>query len=586
MSNLRKILPLAVIAIMVMMLCASAKPALDDSRRRAGYLFREAMNLNADGAGDLDVVRDLLRRAHELDSANTAIAFYYGLYNLSGTFSANWKDGIDRNLALMRRHLEQHPADYDEASIYASLCQGFGRYDEAIAVRRRLINDFPSKTDMKYEIVESYAANGDYDEAIAMCDSIELHEGLTYPVSTSKASFRLLKGDTTGGLNELRRLLATAPDNVAFNNALATMFMHIDRPDSALTYFNRMEAIEPRNGQVALSKANYYVAIGDSAGYDKQIYRVLTNDDVPVDNKLEVIKGYVGRLFHEGDTASPRIVGLFHTLQEQHPLEPGINRLFSDYLAINERYDEGAEQMEAVVAMDPSNEDDWQRLMALYIQGNDTVAALRASDRALQYHPNSGTLLRYTAIVYIIKENYPAALAMNQRCLAVADSADYERRSDILCSIADCQSRLGDTIQALNCYEQAVTLNPANLLALNNYAYYLTETDGDLDRAERMSAITIKNSDPKNATYLDTYAWVFFKKRDYTLARMYIEQAIATAEEQGEELTADFFEHYGDILFMQGEPEKALEQWRRALELEPSREILQRKVEHKTYFYK
>jgi hypothetical protein len=36
---------------------------------------------------------------------------------------------------------------------------------------------------------------------------------------------------------------------------------------------------------------------------------------------------------------------------------------------------------------------------------------------------------------------------------------------------------------------------------------------------------------------------------------------------------------------MCGDPKTALENWEKALELEPSREILQRKVKHKTYFY-
>ena len=95
-----------------------------------------------------------------------------------------------------------------------------------------------------------------------------------------------------------------------------------------------------------------------------------------------------------------------------------------------------------------------------------------------------------------------------------------------------------------------------------------------------MSAITIKEQ-PENGTYLDTYAWVFFKKREYNLALMYIEKAINCYDDPSPEL----FEHYGDILFMNQQPEKALEQWQKALELNPDSDLLKRKVENKTYFY-
>ena len=49
--------------------------------------------------------------------------------------------------------------------------------------------------------------------------------------------------------------------------------------------------------------------------------------------------------------------------------------------------------------------------------------------------------------------------------------------------------------------------------------------------------------------------------------------------------SADVRSHYGDILFMNQQPEKALEQWQKALELNPDSDLLKRKVENKTYFY-
>ena len=60
-----------------------------------------------------------------------------------------------------------------------------------------------------------------------------------------------------------------------------------------------------------------------------------------------------------------------------------------------------------------------------------------------------------------------------------------------------------------------------------------------------------------------------------------------TMELTGEEdMSADVLEHAGDIYFMDGEPEKAVEFWKEALKMDPSNELLQRKVKHKTYFFK
>ena len=97
-----------------------------------------------------------------------------------------------------------------------------------------------------------------------------------------------------------------------------------------------------------------------------------------------------------------------------------------------------------------------------------------------------------------------------------------------------------------------------------------------------MSALTVKDS-PDNATFLDTYAWIYFKKRDYKMALGYMKSAI---EKNVEKENADLYEHYGDILFMNGQPDKAVEYWGKALRLKPDSDILTRKVKYKTYFYK
>ena len=71
-----------------------------------------------------------------------------------------------------------------------------------------------------------------------------------------------------------------------------------------------------------------------------------------------------------------------------------------------------------------------------------------------------------------------------------------------------------------------------------------------------------------------------FKKKEYKLALAYIENAIKNSEEE----SAEILEHYGDILFMNGQFEKAVENWEKALKLDPKSDILQRKVKYKTYF--
>ncbi len=129
-------------------------------------------------------------------------------------------------------------------------------------------------------------------------------------------------------------------------------------------------------------------------------------------------------------------------------------------------------------------------------------------------------------------------------------------------------------------YTNALRLNPDDASALNNYAYYLSESGGDLDTALKISRKAI-DEDPENSSYLDTYAWILFRKQDYKEALEYQEKAMKFSEGPSVEL----YEHLGDIQFMNGLPEDAVKSWEQGLMLDPDNKLLQKKVKHKTYFY-
>ncbi|MBQ7997155.1 MAG: tetratricopeptide repeat protein [Paludibacteraceae bacterium] len=73
-------------------------------------------------------------------------------------------------------------------------------------------------------------------------------------------------------------------------------------------------------------------------------------------------------------------------------------------------------------------------------------------------------------------------------------------------------------------YERILELDPGNLLVLNNYAYHLATHKGDLQRAERMSAVTIRE-EPANPVYLDTYGWILHMQGQDELALFYLRRA-------------------------------------------------------------
>ena len=152
--------------------------------------------------------------------------------------------------------------------------------------------------------------------------------------------------------------------------------------------------------------------------------------------------------------------------------------------------------------------------------------------------------------------------------------------------MADCYSLMGEIYRekgmdkaCYEAYDSCLHYAPDNVGALNNYAYYLSlDPAADLQKAEQMSLKAVQK-EPDNATFLDTYAWILFKEKRYDDAKTIAERAIASDST----LSNVVVEHCGDIFYMAGDTDRAMEMWQKAAQEDKDNAILRRKIELKQY---
>lgn len=550
----------------------------EELQRKSHYVFLEAMRKKA--IGEFDSYYELLRYAYNLDTANTAIGYYLGYMSLVS--EDNTAEKLETNLSLMRKHFDSVPEDQYESAMYGNVCNKLRRNDEALRVWSRLVGLFPSNVNFKYKLADTYAAKGIFKQAIAIYDSIEVNEGMSIPITLRKVNYHMAYNDTAGSIDEGLRLVKSAPANVDYNLFMGNMYLQFAEHDSAMLYFDKALEIDPNNGYAYLYKADYYKLAGDSVNYDKQIYNALINKNIEIDQKISVLTDYVRESLRDTIMASERAENLFSVLIDQHPHESAIHDLYSQYLVTVKDYGGAAEQLGYVLDLEPANAENWKKLMLINLMDENYEEAFKAADKALEYNPDNIELYQYIAPAYYQIEEYDKAIATYAVAMEKADTTDSELMSSLASGLGDVYFMKKDTLKAFEQYEKALEYNPGNIMAMNNYAYFLAESGQDLDKAERLSGMSVKY-EPENPTYLDTYAWIYFKKGEYSLALTYMKAAIANSD--GEQ-SAELYEHYGDILFMNGFHEEALPNWEKALELNPDSEILQRKVKHKTFFFK
>lgn len=570
---------LAIITVVLLALSALAgknEPATGnvsvENQRKAEYIFLEAQNQKL--KGNLDAFYHLTEYAHRLDPSNTSISFYLGMCLVQ--MNNKTKERCEQGLALMREHFDAQPEDLYETTFYSDANMQLGHPDEALRAIKSLNEHNPNRLELQVRLAEAYSQSGDYAQSNATYDSIATIFGDAIQITSSKIDNYMAMNDSTGALREMRNLLATAPKNDTYNIAMSSLFQHYGMNDSALYYLDRAQEYAPDNGFIYLARAQHYNMIGDSVNYEQQIYNALTAEQLDVDTKLGVLLGYIREQLAKEDTTQ-RINNLFTVLIQQHPHEAKIHQLYSEYFYTKKDLKGAIEQLGYSLDVNPTDAEGWRNMVILNMIDDNYAEAIKASEKALAYNPDNEDLLGYVAGCYYQMKEYDKAIETYESVLAMVDSTDVEKQSELITGMGDTYSEMLDTAKAVECYKRALELNPANTGALNNYAYYLAKRGEDLDHAERMAAIAVKD-EPDNANFIDTYAWVYFAKKDYAKALLYIKSAVEKDEDN------HLLEHYGDILWFNGEKEQAIEQWQRALELEPDNELLKRKVKDKTYY--
>lgn len=550
---------------------ASKKEGITQANRvKATYVLMEAQRqhfLEHD-----DAFYHLIAYAYSLDSTNTSIAFYMGVAKFERT-SFEHTDELTAALAQMRKHVEAHPEDKYEARLYAHAAFLVNQYQEGLRVLNIQHQLHPQDDNLLSTMADAYEKTSDYKKALAIYDTLQQWQGQSVELSSAKLKAYQALNDTTGAIHEMRALLASAPTNADYNLAMGKMLFMFGYRDSAMVYYDKAQQYEPDNGLTYLTKAEYYLALGDTLNYDRQTYQALVSTDLDVESKLQILVNYTKTLLSAKDTTH-RTDHLFDVLIEQHPLEPQIRVLYSEYLMVIDNNEGAAEQIDYALNLDPTNEELWTRLMAYHLYAGNYEKAIEVGDKAIRLNPDNVELYSYLGSSCYSVKQYDKAIEVYDKALAILDSTQVDDRSNLLSGKADVKFAMGDTIAAFALYDQSLDLNPDNPGTLNNYAYFLALSNRDLDKAERMSAKTIVE-DAANPTYLDTYAWVFYMRKEYTMAQLYIEMAINNEEQP----TSELFEHYGYILLANGDKQKALEQWRKAIELKPDNEQLVKQIE-------
>ena len=559
-----------------MLWCVAVQSVAQDADRNRRYdaFFLDAICQRE--KGNNDAVFDLLRHCVDIDSTRSEAYYYLAQY-----YSAlKQKDTV---LSYLKKSVELEPdnATYLETLANAYLNQR--KYKDAIDVLELLCKKNHNRDDVLALLIQLYEQENDYDNAIRTLGRLETIEGKSERLSYAKSDLYTKKGDKKAAIAEMKQLADQYPNDNNYRCLYANTLYINGQKKKAVAIYDKVLKEEPDNRNAQMALVAYYNDQKDSANVNSMIERVLFNKNASTSDRVALMRQVIGDSEEAGGD-STRVLQLFHRLINMPQADSDMALFCASYMNMKKMPNDSIRQvLEKVLEMSPDHAAARLQLVSYAWQAEDRDRVIELCKAARQYNPDEMAFYYYQGIAYYQKDDLDNALNAFQNGIGVITSdSDPSIVSDFYAVMGDILHQKGMEKEAFEAYDSCLVWKEDNIGCLNNYAYYLSEKGIRLDDAEKMSFRTIK-AEPKNATYLDTYAWILFMQKRYDEAKTYIDQTL----ENDTTPSAVLFEHAGDIYYHVGEKEKALEYWQEALEQSDEsdgrQQILTRKIKLKKY---
>lgn len=538
-------------------------------QRKYDYFFLEAMRMKHKRA--YDAAFGLLQHCLEIHPSASSALYEMAQYDL-------FLRRVPQGQASLEKAVSAAPDNYWYSQGLAALYRQQDETEKAIRLYEAMTVRFPNRRDPLLNLLDLYNRQESYTQVIATLNRLEKQMGKNEQLTMEKFRVYLQMKNDKKAFQEIESLVREYPMDMHYQVILGDVYLEHGKLQEAYETYQKVLSVEPDNAMALFSMASYYDQMGQTDLYQQQLDTLLLNKKVDSDTKVNVMRQLiVGNGGEEKD--SLEIITLFERMMKLDTEDAQIPMLYAQYLLSKNMEAASIPVLEQVVQIDPTNKAARLMLVSSAVKKEDYKQIIKVCEPGIEASPEALEFYYYLAIAYNQAEQVDSVLQVCKKALTQVDGATKkEIVSDFYSMMGDVYHAKKQMPEAYAAYDSALVYNPANIGALNNYAYYLSVERRDLDKAEEMSYKTVK-AEPKNATYLDTYAWILFEKGNYAEARIYIDEAVKNDSTK----SGVIIEHCGDIYFMTGDVDGALMYWKQALEAGSDSKTLKQKIETKKY---
>ncbi len=521
----------------------------------------ENMILSAVGkmsGNDIDGAMDILKEVIAGDTDDDAAWYYLAQ-------CAVMKNDLETAEQCYRMATELDPDNFWYRYRLARLYSMTSRSELTIDMYEKLLNDFPDKSDLYFDMVELYVAQKEYDKALGTLKEIETVFGMTESIAVYR--FNLLR--TLNRQEEAFKSLEEYNRQYSSPYVLSTLAdyeMSMYNDSTALAYYNEALDLAPDYSPALLGKAETLRMTRRYEDYFKVLNRFIEGSDSPAAAKSDYLMAVVQRTDPKFVSSfMPQLDTVMNKAAEIHPTDSTMLQTAAVYYYSTGRNDLAKKNFRANLEAWPESLGASAGYVEFLMYAEDWEELSKAGREAFGRFPEETTFLEMASVGDFNLKDYDKVLEICNKVLEVAPK-DSSKTLRAWSTIGDVYHTLGDSKKSYKAYEKALKINPDYIYVLNNYAYYLSVEGRKLKKAYKMSKKTIE-AEPDNATYLDTFAWILYLQGKALEAKPFFKHAML----YGGKDSAVIMDHYAEVLYELGEYDLAMVYWNLALQKKDER---------------
>ena len=250
---------------------------------------------------------------------------------------------IFMSINSIEKAISIEPRNYWFRMLYAELLYMQNDYLKSAEQYKLLIEIDPKDQQLYFMLAETYVYANKIKKAISVYDKLQDKIGVDKLLSMQKHSLYRQLQDIGSALNELELLIKEFPEDIEAMEILSELYLLNNEQEKAFELFKKISLLDPQNGRIHLTLADYYRQTGDNDMSYRHLKLAFKTLDLDIDTKISVLISYY-RLIGINNEMASQAYELANILLKLYPEEISVRAVYADILYTNNDIDEAKKQ--------------------------------------------------------------------------------------------------------------------------------------------------------------------------------------------------------------------------------------------------